>query len=786
MATTLPAQNESTELDLRIYQQNRELRAQNHKLQEELDLLGAKNVELIFSVGELESQVKTLEQKVADFDTRQQAIAEVTAQLEESRARTERAGAELAEMEENYRLSENMLGEQRELNLELAEQLEVAQARIEELEKSLLTLKQSYLHEEEPAPEHPQSPAERLIHLLEAELHSMSKSLVQQTLGRLDFSAETREPDAWKKILEELRFSAPRLAVNDQQGDRVRAILKGFETEMFAPAVNGKVNPEPAIALPSPAPVAEPVPAPTPTPMPVAVEAEPAPEPTPQPQATVEVEVAPAPEAQPEPEVAEVDFEERLAAAQTKIGEEALADFESLVELDPHDPRALKGYFASLVFCRHWEEALTVGRKMREEGECTPEFHEAMDTVLRNRLEETQAPVARKQLLIELGEHHLDEPRKALRFFRQADQITVKVPADGALAYHLCCLLEDSGEDRSRHLLAYMTNHQHPPELLEHVRQIFNHPRHRNAFPAVRTILTLARRPRAQAENVQRKVGGSVLASEPALIKPDETRDSDETRILNFCLQQLPQRASLEVPTTSPEFEARLEGSQPAPQSSRVTEIVLEAARTFRVATLRVRVKSGEPTFLIDGNQHPSPTVVYHQCLENLDLHELRFLIYGLLFQMMRGHLQVRRAAASLDDTTRARLINTCVDHYLAVGHILPEQLLLELRAGQNLRENTELLCSLTNHATFDDLRELCFQERPFAAVFDRLADRFASRASGLTAASFALVRDALEDGDQLKKLEQNGLGLLYCDQPQIDPGLLDRLQWLWADQLSA
>ncbi|MCA9797004.1 MAG: hypothetical protein KC910_34575, partial [Candidatus Eremiobacteraeota bacterium] len=466
MATTLSAQSESTELDLRIYQQNKELRAHNHKLQEELDILGAKNVELIFSVGELESQLKNLEQKAADADTRQQAIAEVTRQLEESRAQTEQAGAELAEMEENYRLSENMLSEQRELNIELAEQLETAQTRIEELENALLALKQSYLPADEPVAQSPQTHAERLIQLLESELHSMSKSLVQQTLGRLELSAETREPQAWKNILDELRFSAPRLAVNDQQSDRVRAILSSFESEIFAPNANGRVSspPEPAIALPCPQTEAA---APEPQleaepPTPVESEPEVEPQAPAEPQPEIEAQA----EEEPEPQVAPpADFEERLVQAQAKIGEEALADFESLVELDPQDPRALKGYFASLVFCRHWEEALTVGRKMQAEGETSLEFHEAMDTVLRNRLEETKAPVDRKQLLIALGQHHLDEPRKALRFFRQADQITVKVANDGELAYHLCCLLEDSGEDRSRHLLAYMTNHQHPTEL---------------------------------------------------------------------------------------------------------------------------------------------------------------------------------------------------------------------------------------------------------------------------------------------------------------------------------
>ncbi len=172
------------------------------------------------------------------------------------------------------------------------------------------------------------------------------------------------------------------------------------------------------------------------------------------------------------------------------------------------------------------------------------------------------------------------------------------------------------------------------------------------------------------------------------------------------------------IPDRCPTFERRLRGAFPACRSSRVTESLLEAARLLKVGPLQIKVQEEGDLFWLDGSLSPHPTVIFHQRLERLDHSEIRFLTYSHVFTLARGHLRLRR---------------------------------------QN--PNLEL-------------------EDPFPQL-QALADRFRTAAAGLTAASFAILRECSLDSQQIARLVESGLAALYKEE-NIPSRAFVRLHYLW------
>ncbi|MBI3925773.1 MAG: hypothetical protein HY319_09550 [Armatimonadetes bacterium] len=514
---------------------------------------------------------------------------------------------------------------------------------------------------------------------------------------------------------------------------------------------------------------------------------------------------APAPAAPPASSSPAPDLRparERELLAQVQAGrrlleegdpEAALAHFEQLEKQRSDCLEVVLGLFHSLTASRQWVRAHAVGARLygKLRGDEADDYRDAMTAVLKERLGELRSAADRKKVLLELAELNLVDPKQAVRYLRQAELLPDRIPDGGKIYYHLCSLLFGSQEDRTPYLLGYMRSLTNRPEMFRHIEQIYADPRHSSAQPVARAVLSLARKSRAEAEQMEIRAGRSLAPCRPDHSLLDKAGTPIEASVVKFCLDHLLPLSGVPLQARCPEYEDRMSRSLEAPEAGAVPREIRQAAAVLGLEGLTVRCCRDGAPFLLDAG---AGGVVYHLHAERLPQAELRFLVYRKLLQLQRRHLELYRTAQNLDKRGRYRLVKTYLDLFRNAGSPIPDQLVAQLeRLPGEPQDFDEKLCSIldrlhqeTRSDAFLDLKEFLFAQRPFSEHLDRAADRFASAVSGLSAACYALTRNYLGDGPLMERVTREGLQVLYENPTQELEGLRGRLQWLWADRLQA
>ncbi len=481
--------------------------------------------------------------------------------------------------------------------------------------------------------------------------------------------------------------------------------------------------------------------------------------------------------------------------------EEALKKLQRLDRENPSVVQIRRALFDTYVAAQQWADAHEAGRGLEPwitDAEQKKDFLETFTRVLKERLQQLRSAAEKKKILLELAELHLEQPKQAVRFLRQAEILPDRIPGGGRIDFHLTCLLAGGLEDRSGYLINYMRGLNDKVELFEHVKDVYRQPQHSRHLSVAETVVALGRRPRNQAEEFERRAAQRLSPSIPDAGSLEKAGNPIEESVVRFTLDHLLPQAGLGVAQVCETLLARLKDSVPAPETSPVVRVAREANGAFGFGSLDLRRYQGQDNFLVDagpgGAGGTGVTLIYHPDLEGLAANEVRFLVYRTLFQHHRRHLQLQSAAAHLDDPKRYRLVKTYLDLFKNAGAPIPAELVQEVEAlpslkagfGARLEKVLDQAYKQTRSDAFLDLKEFLFANRPFSEHLDRLADQFASQASGLTAACYALARETLGRGNALMlRLEREGFQLLYLgDEAAGFADLRQRLQWLWAQRL--
>lgn len=493
--------------------------------------------------------------------------------------------------------------------------------------------------------------------------------------------------------------------------------------------------------------------------------------------------------------LAELEWAPRMQPA------EALKKLQRLDREHPNVVQVRRALFDTYVATQSWVEAHEASQGLEPwvtDPDQKRDFLETLTRVLKERLQQLRSAAEKKKILLELAELHLDQPKQAVRFLRQAEILPDRIPGGGRIDLHLTSLLAGGLEDRSAYVLNYMRSLNDRVELFEHVKDVYRQPQHSRHLAVAETVVALGRRPRNQAEEFERRASQRLCPCIPDADTLEKAGSPVEESVVRFTLDHLLPQAGLGVAVVCETLLSRLKDSVPAPETSPVVRVAREANGAFGFKSLDLRRYQGSDHFLVDagagGAGGTGVTLLYHPDLETLTAHEVRFLIYRTLFQHHRRHLQLHAAAASLDDAKRYRLVKTYLDMFKSAGAPVPAEIIQEVEAlpslkmgfGARLEKVLDQLYKQSRSDAFLDLKEFLFATRPFSEHLDRLADQFACTASGLTAACYALAREALGRGNALMlRLEREGFQLLYLgDDAPAYSDLRQRLQWLWAQRL--
>ncbi len=764
-----------------LVERTRRLQSDNYRLEQELERLGEKNVELAFQLVEMETRLqKATEQKIEN-----QALREYRSRV--------------ADLEEQLRLRDE---------------------RIRELEQKSAPATDTTAH--------------LLVQRLEPLLGASAAHLVERVFLRAGVALDCRESAAVEPALIKLEEAAGRLLADPERARQLRRVLEELRPELLQHSSPRVVQAmarlirrrTPSVDLEATPPVrlraAEkfaPVPLDETGDGPGENESREMPQPEgqmgdgsremgeevgaremPQPQATIPEPVwAPIPESLPPqsppsplsnlpsqsdsepwsyqectPELPELrtDFdpelgrEVALAREQVNAAEYGLA-LETLVPLResyPHSLEAAELHFLALAGLRRHSEALPLGRRLAQQCRRYEPFVDAFTRVL----EDTHGKSAqeRKQALLDLVELHLEDTQRALGYLRQAELLPDRFPGGERLDFHAVSLLAGRREDRRPYLLDSM-GWVDRPEVFEYLWQVYNEPRAANEASSARAIVALGKVGRKLAENSEKQA--RLLQREPLTGLP-EAGEVEETACVRF-LEGLCERASLGPVRPSVPFLRRMAGGQ----SAEPGWLPLPEAALFGLSRVQVARYAGPEEFLVEAHRDElgQATLVVHEQLESLPECEQAYLLHRALYQVARGHASLRHRRANLSVGHVRRLVAACRSWLTERGLTLPEP------NGDPVADLREV-CQATRSHEAGYLLELLTSEHPFADILDRPADHFARRHSSLVGASYALLREAAPE--LVAQVERDGFRALY-DRPELRQLRL-RLQRMWAQPL--
>lgn len=472
--------------------------------------------------------------------------------------------------------------------------------------------------------------------------------------------------------------------------------------------------------------------------------------------------------------------------------EQALEQFQRLVELHPDSPNARLGIFLCHSQAPDPTEALALGHQLEGqlEGQLRARWAKTLETLVRRKMSHLRLPLQRKKLLLELASTLKHDPDRSSALLLEAGRVLEYVPGQEEIARQLTRSARLSAEQRFHWLKVGLRESPIDDETRAEFRQLVHSPQVRARSKIARLFLTLLRRPRYQVEKAQRLRAPQLAALNPSDFRYLPYRDALETATLKYFKDRLPRDAEVQLNTSCPVFSLRCQRATPAQATAVVTEYILEAARLFGISTLRILRAEGEGEFLIDaGRNAAGPVVVYHRQLEALDLGEMRAAIYRKLLQLARGHLDLYRAGRNLSQKQRLELTFAAlwVSRDQGILNGSDEQfkrLCLNCREPERLKAQLHHLYLNTAAEVFRDLSTFFFEARPFSAILDGLTDRWAAQVGGPVAASYLLARTYLSPED-FHQVEAHGLaGLQEYKQLEKRCRLLVRVQNLWVDHL--
>ncbi len=268
----------------------------------------------------------------------------------------------------------------------------------------------------------------------------------------------------------------------------------------------------------------------------------------------------------------------------------------------------------------------------------------------------------------------------------------------------------------------------------------------------------------------------------------DQATDPELGNALDYILEEAVPRSGLAAGLPSADFAAWDTQAQEAPPDWFPAELARRLADgVFGFSDLRIR--QGRGPDLVAASRAPEPVLILNPDLERLSGEEVAFLVGHELLGLFRRHVHLVTACRAMDGRARARLIRRLAAFMLERGTDLPPALLGDTSAlwgtepPERIRALLDDLYRLSPLAEIHYLKEFLLAERPFQALMDREADRFAGRLSGLSAASAALVLK--EAGMAVRQgCEREGFQFLYRPPVPEHQDLRRRLQGLWEDYL--
>lgn len=552
-------------------------------------------------------------------------------------------------------------------------------------------------------------------------------------------------------------------------------------------------TPETAESEPEPeADVAEPEPSPG---EPEAPEAEEAPETEEALEVEAEVEeaeeeVLEAEDAGPGEAAAELEasgadsFEQASTALSQGHYEQARSYFEARLEREPASVEARIGLARALHGLAQRDESYAQLLALRDQdlGEAREQFEEVWESVLHTKLEDPRSDIERKRLLVQLAELKFPSA-EAAELLSEAEQIPVRIDEDGLISYKQV-LGHVESDDVTPYLLDYMHALGDRPDLFEHLEKNFG--RLPDVEPVAQAIVALARSSRAAAQEVESQAGELL---EPCYATREMAEEiNGEEALVEVFLDHLIPRAGIEMQIPSERFEELLHESEPAAFVGSLRQALRNVDYTIFFEEIEVLSYMGEQDFLVEACPEPTPTLLFHQKVEEVPPEELRFLTFRRLVQMYRRHLHLSQLAETLDDDARCKLVQACVDIHRDSDYDISQEIQSRLQQlseheGDRRGELLDVLHRLyedTGSESFLELGDFLYDYQLMKKWLDPIADHFAASVVGLTTASYATARDVLGNGELFDRLEAQGLGLLWEEGYEEFGDLRLRLQRLW------
>lgn len=459
-----------------LVEKTRRLQSDNNRLEQELERLGEKNVELAFQLVEMETRLRNS----ADLQI-----------VHDYRARVE----------------------------ELEKRLQIREERIRELEAMLQRIA---VPAEKPVTAQPDTTAGLLARRLEPLLGAASSHLVERIFQRAEVAFDCRDASEVEPALNKLQEAAGRLLAAPERAEELRQTLDEVRRDLGRAPVIARREPKPekekpALRLrfaPPPGPVAREQDEPWRYPE------------TPPPEEFFRTDFDP-----------ELCRDVALAREQLHAAEYALA-LETVLPLRslyPHSLEAAEVQFLALAGLRRHGEALELGRRLAPQCRSDEPFVEAFTRVL----EDTHGKSAqeRKQALLDLVELHLEDNQRALGYLRQAELLPDRCPGCERLDFHAVNLLSGGRADRRPYLLDSMSNLDRP-EVFEHLWQVYQEPRSAHEASTARAIVAVGKVGRNLAENSEKQA--RLLARQPltALEEAGELEETACVRFLNMLFER--------------------------------------------------------------------------------------------------------------------------------------------------------------------------------------------------------------------------------------------------------
>lgn len=265
-----------------------------------------------------------------------------------------------------------------------------------------------------------------------------------------------------------------------------------------------------------------------------------------------------------------------------------------------------------------------------------------------------------------------------------------------------------------------------------------------------------------------------------------------EKEVVDFLRDELIANADVDLPVPSSEFEERLESTGPSAFVGTLRQALRSVDYSlFGFPDLKVRTYDGDELFVVEASAEPELTLMFHRDIEGMPPEELTFLALRHVIRMYRGHSQLAHQAQALTADSRLALIRTAVELYLKENSAPHPSLVSRLDAldanSASFAADAQLLLRHWYEASewepFLWTSEYLFDDQVFARRLDPMADHAAARLTGVTAATYGLLREELLETPDMLEALNDGLADLFSHMPE-SAGARMRVQRLWSEFL--